>query len=199
MIAEERTEKHANLTVNRVRRVFTGCGFTFHTDISASKVQRRLAERRDSGNGISETSHNHYLRAVKMFCRWRDRDRRVLETPVDHLRRLTVTNRRRMRRALTVDEVRKLLDSAQRGPDRHGMSGPVRALLYRLANETGLRAAELASLARTSFDLSSDSSTVTVEARHSKRRKKDTLPTTDGHCERPSGFAGQQSTCCARV
>ena len=174
--AAGRTDKHADLTANRVRRVVAGCGFTFHTDISASKVQRYLGDLRDGGDGISQSSFNHYMRAFKMFCQWMVRDRRALEHPVDHLRQLTVTQPKRVRRALTVDEARTLLDSTQNGPEHHGMTGQQRALLYRMAIETGLRASELASLTHASFDLSSDSPTVSVAARVSKRRRQDAIP-----------------------
>ncbi len=56
------------------------------------------------------------------------------------------------------------------------MTGASRALLYRLAVETGLRAGELASLKRSSFGLDADSPTVTVEAAYSKHRREDILP-----------------------
>ena len=49
-------------------------------------------------------------------------------------------------------------------------------MLYQLAMETGLRASELRSLTRVSFDLDCSPSTVTVEAAYSKRRRKDSLP-----------------------
>ena len=55
------------------------------------------------------------------------------------------------------------------------MTGPARALLYRLALETGLRAAELRSLTMASFDLDADPPTVTVAAGYRKRRRDDTL------------------------
>ncbi len=59
---------------------------------------------------------------------------------------------------------------------RKGMSGPERAMLYRLAVETGLRAGELRSLIRSSFQLDGDKPTVTVAAAYSKRRREDILP-----------------------
>src|SRR5262249_26275750 len=61
-------------------------------------------------------------------------------------------------------------------PERFGMSGQDRALLYRLAVETGLRAGELRSLTRASFNFDSNPPTVTVLAGYSKRRREDTLP-----------------------
>ena len=55
------------------------------------------------------------------------------------------------------------------------MTGPERALLYRLALTTGLRANELRSLTRTSFRLDADSPTVTVAAAYSKHRREDVI------------------------
>ena len=69
-----------------------------------------------------------------------------------------------------------LIDAAYTGPAVLGISGPERGLLYRMAVETGLRASELRSLTRFSFDLEGEYPTVTVEAAYSKRRRADTLP-----------------------
>jgi site-specific recombinase XerD len=103
--------------------------------------------------------------------------RRAHENPVSHLDGLNMrTDRRHDRRALTVGELVKLLDTAYSGPVHFDMCGPDRAMLYWLAVETGLRAGELRSLTRSSFDLEGDSSTVTVAAEYSKRRRQDTLP-----------------------
>ena len=100
---------------------------------------------------------------------------RATESPIEHLKGLNVrTDRRHDRRPLEVSEVRRLL-AATRTSQRHcKMSGPERALLYRLAIETGLRANELRSLKVASFDL--DGCTVTVRAAYSKRRREDSLP-----------------------
>ena len=84
--------------------------------------------------------------------------------------------RRRERRAFTVDELLRLITAAHNGPDRGGITGSARALLYRLAVETGLCASELRRLTRASFDLGGDPPTVTVAAAYSKHRRNDTLP-----------------------
>ena len=72
------------------------------------------------------------------------------------------------------EEIRWLLDATRRGPERAGMGGEERALLYRLVIETGLRSNEVASLTRGSFDL--EARTVTVSAADSKHRREDVLP-----------------------
>jgi integrase len=67
-----------------------------------------------------------------------------------------------------------MVEAAAAAPRRFGMAGHARALLYRLAIETGLRASELRSLTISSFDF--DNCTVTVEAAYSKHRRRDILP-----------------------
>lgn len=55
-------------------------------------------------------------------------------------------------------------------------SGAERAVLYRLAAETGLRAGELRSLTRASFNLDGDEPTVTVAAAYAKNRREAVQP-----------------------
>ena len=175
LLAKGNTPKHAKQTVSRARRIITECGFTHWTDIVASKVQRFLADLQNNENGISAQTFNFYLQAIKEFCRWMVYDRRASESPVQYLAGLNVqTDRRHDRRALTVDEIRRLLNTMATGPFRFGMSGPERSMLYRLAVETGLRAAELRSLTVLSFDF--DNCTVTIEAAYSKHRRRDIIP-----------------------
>ena len=171
---------HVKLVTSRAKRITQGCGFRFHGDISASKVMSYLHElRADAADkrGISAQTFNFYLQAVKQFCQWMIKDGRANESPLKHLDGLNVkTDRRHDRRALTVDELSRLLQTVHRGSTRKGMTGPERAMLYRLAVETGLRAGELRSLTRSSFNLDSNPPTVTVAAAYSKRRREDTLP-----------------------
>ena len=51
------------------------------------------------------------------------------------------------------------------------MNGPDRAMLYRVAAETGFRASELGSLVSESFKLDSDSPIVEVQAAYTKNGK----------------------------
>jgi len=171
------TAKHARQVANRARRIVKECGFRFWNDLSASKVQRYLAECREGIESLSIQTSNFYLKAIKQFCRWMVRDRRASHSPVDHLQGQNVqTDRRHDRRALGVEELRWLLATTHEGPERSGVSGPERHLIYRLAVESGLRASEVRSLKRSSFDLEAVPATVTVEAGYSKRRRRDVLP-----------------------
>ena len=174
------TERHVDLVTSRARRVVEGCGFRFYSDMNAGKVMAFLADLRadtKDRRGISAQTFNFYLGAVKQFCRWMVKDRRAAESPVAHLDGLNVrTDRRHDRRAFTVDELMRLLAAARGGPERCGLSGEERSILYWLAVETGLRAGELRSLTRASFNLDGDAPTVVVGAAYSKRRREDTLP-----------------------
>lgn len=103
------------------------------------------------------------------------RTRRASESSLAHLRPLNArTDRRRQRRALDANELRRLLETTCEAPVRFAMAGPEPALCYTLATETGLRANEVRSLTCASFDFTLCE--VTVEAGSSKRRRTDTLP-----------------------
>jgi len=175
LLAKGNTKMHVAIVVARARRVLEGCAFYNFSDISANKVLSFLTRLRNNGEGISAQTYNFYLQAIKEFCRWMVQNQRASESPLQHLKGLNVkTDRRHDRRALKPDELRRLLEATAAAERRFGMSGYERALLYRLAVETGLRAKELRSLKASSFDF--DRCTVTVQAAYSKHRRTDTVP-----------------------
>ena len=182
LIAKGGTAQHAALSANRVKAILTATKATYWPELSASKVQAYLAEQRQTKSGkrrvgLSVESANHYLRAVKAFCRWMVLDGRAPDTPLAHLETGNAkTDRRHDRRALTADELAWLLDTTRNASDCYGVGGTDRAMLYRVAVETGLRAGELRSLTVGSFDLDAERPTVTVRAAYSKRRETDVLP-----------------------
>jgi integrase len=174
------TARHVELVTARARKVIDGCGFTHFGDVNGSRVLAFLNDLRadtEAKRGISAQTFNFYVQAIKQFGRWMVKDRRAIENPVAYLEGLNVrVDRRHDRRALTVEELIRLLDAARNGPERRGMTGEERALCYWLAAETGLRANEVRSLTRASFDLDGTRPTVTVQAAYSKHRREDVLP-----------------------
>jgi len=74
------------------------------------------------------------------------------------------------------------------------MCGHDRAMVYRLAAFTGLRAQELASLTARSFDLQADPPTVCVDACYSKHRRRDVLPLADDLVGRLRDYLAERAT-----
>ncbi len=169
------SSQQVQLVTCRVGRIIEGSKTAFIGDLSASRVQAFLKQLREQGKSI-QTS-NHYLRAIKQFSRWLVRDRRSHDDPLAHVAMQNVAmDRRHDRRPLSEPEFAAVLRAADSGPIVRRMRGPDRAMLYRVAAYTGLRASELASLRPESFNFESDLPTVTVQAAYSKHRRTDVLP-----------------------
>jgi integrase len=177
LLAKANGREYIDLVAARAQAVFDGSGFKFWSDLCAEKVQAHLSELREpklEKKGIGPQTSNFYLQAVKQFCKWMVRARRATESPVAHLQGLNVkADRRHDRRAFSVDELLWVLKTTESGPERSFMSGKERALLYRLAVETGLRRGGLARLTRQSFELDGVDSTILVKAGAKNKYKSD--------------------------
>jgi integrase len=168
--------EHVALVMSRVRRVVQACRFKRIVDLEGSAVERFLANLKRE-DGIGQQTANHYLRAVKQFARWLMLERRTNDNALVHLQGGNVRcDIRRQRRELTEGELSRLLDATRNGVVRSRLTGEERFMLYVTALGTGLRASELASLTRRSFDLKGDHPTVTIEAPDEKARRGATLP-----------------------
>ena len=116
---------------------------------------------------------NHHVRAIRAFARWLVRDRRL---DVNLMAGLTLLNTggdvRRGRRPLSSAELVLLLQGTLESARAfRGLTGSDRHYLYLTACGTGFRASELAMLTLASFDLESDSPTITVGAGYTKNKK----------------------------
>jgi integrase len=202
LIARGYTTKHAELTSNAVRRLVTlvlgaspsqfdprrfpvgernriaekldaAIGRGRLSLLTSRAVQDALARLRDAG--VSLQTCNHYRAAVRAFSNWCHKSGRTRDNA---LRGVTGFNanedRRHDRRTLGLEELQRLIDDAHNGPEIAGLTGPVRALCYRLAVASGLRYSELASLTPASFDFENGPS-VTVEAAYAKNGQTATL------------------------
>lgn len=201
------TEKHATLVVSRARTLFLACGFRFWPDIRPAPVEEHLRDLRESdgraiarhlaamgddvpanvraywtttiaGEGLSSKTSNHHLASARAFCSWMVRRGHAVADPLRVITPLNArTDRRVRRRALTEDELRKLISATQNGPTLGLVPGPTRALAYALMAETGFRVAELVALRVSSFtDLDGASPTVSLPAHATKNRRDADLP-----------------------
>jgi len=83
-------------------------------------------------------------------------------------------DRRKIRRAMTEDEMEQLLKAAAAGTSHKGISPEERVLIYRLLLGTGLRSTELSLLTPSQFNF--ERSRLTIEAKKTKNKKADVLP-----------------------
>jgi integrase len=190
IIDDDATAMHADILAARVRNIVQGCRFAYPSDIEADKVHAFLAECRRSGlpkrvgrpdrkrpnlrgRTMSHQTSNFYLAAFKQFCAWLVKQKRLIASPVAFLDGVNVdVDRRHDRRNLSADELSRILTAATTGKRHHWMDGPARAMLYRVAMETGLRRAELDSLTPRSIDFAPDLPSINVAAKRTKNRKE---------------------------
>jgi len=173
----DNSAKHVKLTMSRVHRLVKGCGIDNLGGIQAEEIQQFLRSLRATDE-IGHKTYNHYLQAFDSFCNWCVATKRLLANPIIGLERLnTAVDVRHARRALTPDELTKLVRSARASDERiQRLTGEQRARLYILSYMTGLRKREIGSLTPSSFDLGGVPPTVTLAAACSKHRRKDVLP-----------------------
>jgi integrase len=136
LTSQGRKPRYLSQAVGQVRRVVNHCGWRFWSDISPSGLVGFINGLKEGKDPAADRTANGYLTAVKSFCSWMVRERRASESPLSHLRKRNESPKN-SRRPFTLDEARRLIQSASDGPLCHGMIGPDRALVYRLAMKPG--------------------------------------------------------------
>jgi site-specific recombinase XerC len=170
-----RTEKHVILTERRIRGTFEACGFVALVDLDHAKIERHLRQLRDGGK--SARTSNHRLAACREFTRWAVERGLLIADPLARLRPVNARlDPRLVRRALTFEELRKLVHVAQSGPELRGVSGATRAMVWRLAAEVGLRVGEIDGLQVGDLDLDPVAPALVIRAAVAKNRTETRLP-----------------------
>ena len=156
LIAKGRTDEYADLRRSRLVKLFDGCDYRQWSEIKIGAVEQWLADERNAGRMKEQTS-NHYVTMLRGFCAWMVAGGRAGSSLADGLASLTVTDAEPFG-VFTVAQVQTLLDyctaatdvwgvnqrrprpaNAAHEPERF-LTGPQRALVYRVACETALRA-----------------------------------------------------------
>ncbi|QEH34270.1 site-specific tyrosine recombinase XerC [Aquisphaera giovannonii] len=197
-----RTRAHISLTVSRARRVvalFRGAplaeieagnsatkelaraadrlmAWTAKarlSDLTVERVQAALATLREKGRSLATC--NHHATAISGFAKWCHDTHRLREHPLRGVERFNAEeDRRHDRRTISLEELHRLIQAAELGRRHNRMTGPMRAICYRLAVATGLRFSEIGSITPGSFDWHAQ--TVTVTAGYTKNGEAATLP-----------------------
>ncbi len=165
-----RTEKHVASTTKFIRWIAEHAGFKIASDISADGVNRYVGKLRDEGRA-ARTIQAH-LNAIKAFTKWLTEHHKLPRDPLSSVKKPNPkADRRRERRMLLPEEWRRLEMATEAGPERYGMTGGERLLLYGTAIQTGLRSNELRSLTRGRLYFDADPPYVTCKAGSTKNKK----------------------------
>jgi len=179
------------------------CRFAKLSDLSGDALERWLSTKAEKK--MSAGSRNGYREACVGFGNWCVRTRRLSSNPFASVPKANAkADCRRKRRALTEEELVKLLAVADRRPLLEAMTirrgekagkplakvrnqtkqrlerlGHERALIYKTLVLTGLRKAELASLTVGQLDLGTATPTAALNAADEKNRRGSTIQLRD--------------------
>jgi integrase len=143
------------------------------TDLTADNVQKALSRLIEEGRSLQTA--NHHRNAVKSFVKWMHDTGRMRENTLRRVSGFNVKeDPRHERRTVSLEELRRLIDAAHTGNPFKRMTGPMRALCYRLAVDSGLRYSEIGSIKPESFDWRAG--TVTIHAAYAKNGETVSLP-----------------------
>ena len=200
--AGNRDARYVSQLESRVRRIIKGTGVKRLQDLDPVKVGRLVAGLRIKGRSLSGMTRNEYVGSIRAFTRWAVEARRIAVDPLASLKRAErrAVTRTHPRRALSMDEVGRLLDATQRrpllelltvrtGPRKGEQTANVRpdwqARAVRLGHErrhcyliavwTGLRRSEIGALRWRDIDLDGALPRIRLRAETTKSRRADTL------------------------
>ena len=146
-----------------LRRLCDECAWIRIADLSASDYETWRGDQ-----DLSAKSKNHYLHTASAFANWLIANQRLQRNPFKGVRPARVEgNERRPRRALSVDEIQRLV--------RH-CPNPKRRMIYELAYGTGARESEMRGLRWSDFDLNHENPTITYRSGNSKTKKAERNP-----------------------
>ncbi len=165
------------------------------SDLRREDRERWLADQ--TRQGRSARSRNAYQSAANSFANWCVRSSRLTSNPFDRMPKAnTDADRRRQRRALTPDELQRLMLSAQNAPERPAairleekgqnarrpaerLTGQERAEVYAILAGTGIRIGELSQLRVADIRLDDRIPHIDLPARVTKNGEDDTIPLRD--------------------
>lgn len=137
-------------------RLCARCGWVHLCDVTA-----RSFEDWRKGSGLSPKFQNDLLSFMRTFLGWLRRQKLVLGDPLEGVAKLRNESLGTYRRALSVDQVQKLL----------AVASPERSAVYLLAIYTGLRRTEMNRLRWGDFNLDAKPPRVVVPAAVTKNGK----------------------------
>lgn len=153
-----REDRGSRLLKGRVIRLMDECGWKVSMQITPDSFTAWRSQKTGSARTL-----NHYLQGMVSFLNWMERNGRVKTNPLKHVAKADERGqRRRVRRAFTDEELRKLVEG----------SGP-RGIIYLTAARTGLRQEELRQLTWSDLHLDVAAPFVVVREVCAKNKKEE--------------------------
>jgi integrase len=185
---------------SRLDRVTEACAFRRLPDLAGAALERWLVDQQH--RGMAAGTRNGYRESWVGFGNWCRATKRLVENPFAEVPRADAkADARRQRRALTEEELDRLLHAARERPLAEALTvrrgknkgkplanvrpevreqlialGRERALIYKTLVLTGLRKGELASLTVGQIDFDSPVPYLFLEAKDEKNRQGSEIP-----------------------
>jgi len=174
MTASGNTEEYVNKTEQRILRLCSETNIDAISKICRETVERWIANEIQK-KILSPSSINHYITAIKSFVKYIVEIELLPNNPLKSIRKINeAVGQRKIRRALTDEEIERLLQAAETRQCRSKEKASERSLVYRLLLGTGLRSTELSLLTPNQIDFTRNQ--LTIEATKTKNKKADVLP-----------------------
>jgi integrase len=164
--AEWTSEKHSQLSRDRLKKLIRECGWKHLKDIDALSFSEWRSSMMQK---FSPKTLNEYLSALSQFMNWLEDHELIKTNPITKVKRIKVRGRTTFtRRALSMDEIGSLLEAVKNDSARH--------TVYLAAIYTGLRRAELEALEWGDVMLDAVSPYLAVRASTTKNGKDSDIP-----------------------
>ena len=165
---------HIKHTIHRITKLFQACNIDSLVKIRREAVERWIADEIQK-SALAAGTINAYIIAVKAFVGYLTSIGIFASHPLQAIRALNVElDRRKIRRAITKEEIGRLLETTAARKTCYNILPDERVLIYRLLLGTGLRSTELSLLTPSQFMF--DRCRLVVEAKKTKNKKADVLP-----------------------
>ena len=158
-----RSEMYIYTISCRLKKVFKACRWQVVTHVQIRSFTGWLREQ--ARQGKAPRTQNQYIDTLSSFMAWMVRQQRAENNPIAHVSKADTTIKHRKRRALSFEEIRRLLSVAE---DRR--------VIYLTALLTGLRRSELSQLQWRDVHLDVAKPHIELRAETTKSHRADRLP-----------------------
>jgi integrase len=196
------TERHIEDRETQLKRVFAECDFRRLCDLNRESFEHWINQQSkgntakgQKGKTMGAARRNVYHAALVAFCNWAVEAKRLTVNPFAGMHKANErADKRHERRALTEEELAKLIDAAQRRPLANALKGwrggkmeettreefirlgREHALIYKTLALTGLRRGELTAVTVGAVHLVGPHAHIALAAKDEKARRGALLP-----------------------